>query len=380
MCSLESLVSTATMRGSIRPALMSETPTESRITRLFSSSACAAASGGPPVPVPSAPNWPGSIGRRGRRGRDRRHRDRRRRAGVRDAAAAAAPPGRRRGGSQQAAGLVEPQLVAAAELLGGTLHVRDPLAELVRVVHAEAAGDALRLDRLGLVEEPVDLLLRVVRRSPRTRPGSRCSRASGRSRWSPRPRSSGCAARTRRGRPSRAAPAGSRAPSPRRPSRRRWPAGPRRPPDTAPTVPASSSGGGAGAPGGACAGCSSFALIAAKTPEPPFSGGLAAGSARSAIAANRPDPSRRGGSGATATPPAAGAADRRRRGGGEHRHLRPGRRVAVEGHVDVVLMGAVREEAGRADRPGRADLGGAVASRRSPRSPPRGRARRGCRG
>ena len=68
VCSLESVVSTATMRGSIRPALMSATPTESRITRLFSSRACAAASGGPPVPVPSAPNCAGSIGAAGAAG------------------------------------------------------------------------------------------------------------------------------------------------------------------------------------------------------------------------------------------------------------------------------------------------------------------------
>ena len=51
-----SLVSTPTIRGSIRPALMSATPTESKVTFLFSRIARISASGLPPVPVPSWPN------------------------------------------------------------------------------------------------------------------------------------------------------------------------------------------------------------------------------------------------------------------------------------------------------------------------------------
>ena len=49
--------------------------------------------------------------------------------------------------------------VAAAVLRGGALDVRDPLAELLRVGDRLAARDALLLDRLGLVEEPLDLQL-----------------------------------------------------------------------------------------------------------------------------------------------------------------------------------------------------------------------------
>ena len=55
-----SLVSTATTRGSIRPALRSATPVESKTTLLFLSSASVSGLGGPPVP--SAPNCAGSTG------------------------------------------------------------------------------------------------------------------------------------------------------------------------------------------------------------------------------------------------------------------------------------------------------------------------------
>ena len=64
LCSWLSFVSTAMIRGSIRPALMSATPTESNVMFLFSRIASASASGLPPVPVPSWPNWSGSIGAR----------------------------------------------------------------------------------------------------------------------------------------------------------------------------------------------------------------------------------------------------------------------------------------------------------------------------
>ena len=55
-----SLVSTATTRGSIRPALRSETPSASKTTFLFSSSACVSGVGAPPLP--SAPSCDGSTG------------------------------------------------------------------------------------------------------------------------------------------------------------------------------------------------------------------------------------------------------------------------------------------------------------------------------
>ena len=64
LCSWLSFVSTATIRGSIRPALMSEIPTSSNVTFLFLRIASASASGLPPVPVPSWPNWSASIGAR----------------------------------------------------------------------------------------------------------------------------------------------------------------------------------------------------------------------------------------------------------------------------------------------------------------------------
>ena len=86
--------------------------------------------------------------------------------------------------SRQLAGLVEPQLVAAAVLLGGAFDVGDPLAALRRVL-AEvgvAAGDRLALDGERLVDEPLGLQLGLLADSPCRRPGSRCRRASGRSR------------------------------------------------------------------------------------------------------------------------------------------------------------------------------------------------------
>ena len=60
LCSPESLVSTATTRGSIRPALMSEMPSASKTMFLLCSSASASAPGGPPLPSP--PNCVGSMG------------------------------------------------------------------------------------------------------------------------------------------------------------------------------------------------------------------------------------------------------------------------------------------------------------------------------
>ena len=61
--------------------------------------------------------------------------------------------------ADQAVGLAEAERVAAAVLLGGALDVGDPLAELLRVGDRLAARDALLLDRLGLVEEPLELQL-----------------------------------------------------------------------------------------------------------------------------------------------------------------------------------------------------------------------------
>src|SRR5690349_13279932 len=55
-----SLVSTATTRGSMRPAFRSATPAESSTTFLFDRSASASRDGAPPVP--SAPNCDGSTG------------------------------------------------------------------------------------------------------------------------------------------------------------------------------------------------------------------------------------------------------------------------------------------------------------------------------
>ena len=60
LCSELSLVSTAMMRGSMRPSLMSLTPTSSSTTFLFLSSAAASADGSPPLP--SAPKSLGSTG------------------------------------------------------------------------------------------------------------------------------------------------------------------------------------------------------------------------------------------------------------------------------------------------------------------------------
>ena len=82
----------------------------------------------------------------GRDGRRRGVGDGARRAGARAPAGAA----RGRGGRalEQLVGLVEPELVAAAELLGGAFDVGDPLAELAGVVDGLAARDALGLDAL----------------------------------------------------------------------------------------------------------------------------------------------------------------------------------------------------------------------------------------
>ena len=90
--------------------------------------------------------------------------------------------GRLGGLAEQVVGLVEAQLVAAAELLGGPFDVGDPFAVLVGVVDRLAVGDALLLDGLGLVEEPLDLELGLVGVAGVRRRCSRCRRASGRSR------------------------------------------------------------------------------------------------------------------------------------------------------------------------------------------------------
>ena len=90
-------------------------------------------------------------GGRGRRGRD---------GGLLDGGGC----GRRRPApSEQPVGLAEAQLVAPAVLRGRPLDVGDPLAELLRVGDRLAAGDALLLDLLGGVEEPLDLQLGLVR-------------------------------------------------------------------------------------------------------------------------------------------------------------------------------------------------------------------------
>ncbi len=66
------------------------------------------------------------------------------------------------GVAEQPVGLAEAQRVAAAVLRGGALDVGDPVAELLGIGDRLAARDALLLDRLGLVEEPLDLQLRLV--------------------------------------------------------------------------------------------------------------------------------------------------------------------------------------------------------------------------
>ena len=63
---------------------------------------------------------------------------------------------------QEAAGLLEAQLVAAAVLHGRALDVGDPFAVAAGVVHRLAGRDALLLDSRGLIEEPLQLQLRLV--------------------------------------------------------------------------------------------------------------------------------------------------------------------------------------------------------------------------
>ena len=103
-------------------------------------------------------NWPDSpflgSGGSGGRGGDRRAGGRGSRGGG-----GSGRRGRGAGAAEQAVGLAEAQPVAAAVLLGGALDVGDPVAELVRVGDGLARADALLLDRLGLVEEPLDLEL-----------------------------------------------------------------------------------------------------------------------------------------------------------------------------------------------------------------------------
>ena len=93
----------------------------------------------------------------------------------------------RAGELDELARLGEPELISPAELLRRPLDVRDPLPPMSRIL-AEvgvARGDPRRADGVGLIDEPLDLELRMSRRSRRTGPDSRCPRAS---RSSPRRR------------------------------------------------------------------------------------------------------------------------------------------------------------------------------------------------
>ena len=110
-------------------------------------------------PAPARGSRPGAWRRRPRRRSPRPRRDRR------PAATAARAPRRaaRRRRREQPVGLLELGLVAAAVLRGGALDVGDPLAELVRVGDRLARDEPLALDRLGLVEEPLDLQLGLLR-------------------------------------------------------------------------------------------------------------------------------------------------------------------------------------------------------------------------
>ncbi len=149
LCFSVSLSSSAIIRGSTDPSPTSFCASASSTRFLFSSSALAAASPPPPTASAALPPAAGSIAAGG--GDDRGGGlDRRRSAGGRRVL-------------EQPLGRVELLLVAAAELLGGALDVGDPLAEGVGVVDRLAGGDALRLDGLGLVEEPLHLQLGLLR-------------------------------------------------------------------------------------------------------------------------------------------------------------------------------------------------------------------------
>ena len=140
------------MRGSTAPSRTSFCPSASSTMFLFCEQRGAAAS-----PPPAGRRRPTSAaaGRGARPGVCRSRRAARRPAGG--AAGAAAAGGRAL--LEQPLRLVEAQLVAAAVLLGGALDVGDPLAELARVVDRLAGREALLLDLLGGVEEPLGLQL-----------------------------------------------------------------------------------------------------------------------------------------------------------------------------------------------------------------------------
>ena len=154
--SWQSLVSTPTIRGSILPALMSATPTSSNTTFLFLSSASPSGSGLPPRAL--GPNWSGSIGRGAATGPPARarprtaprgRRARRARPGPRRALRAARRPPRAGAGSGRGTARRGARRRRSTRRTGSGRR-------------RMAARDALGLDRLGLVEEPVDLLRGVV--------------------------------------------------------------------------------------------------------------------------------------------------------------------------------------------------------------------------
>ena len=134
---------------------MSATPTSSSTMFLFFSSACASASGVPPVP--SWPNWSGSIGLRA--------------AGASGGEGAAAAGGGGRLGGLGRGGRGASR-AARSPPRGGAGSGRGTARRGVRrrrSTRRTGSGrrsacrrDALRLDLLGVVEEPVDLLLGIV--------------------------------------------------------------------------------------------------------------------------------------------------------------------------------------------------------------------------
>ena len=114
-------------------------------------------------PDRDAPVGTGQCGNAGRVGGGDRHGHRR--------AEPATRAGRRRGdcqdrcgtraaNSDQRARLVEPELVATAQLFGRALHVGDPFAVVVRV-----GGESARPGKCRLVDEPLQLQVHVVRES-----------------------------------------------------------------------------------------------------------------------------------------------------------------------------------------------------------------------
>ena len=271
--------------------------------------------------------------------------------------------------------MVELELVAAAELLGGAFDVGDPFAELAGVVDRLAAADALGFDGFGLVEEPVELLVGVVGVAgvvalvPEARGASGRSRresaspklrffrpdstseamtgvgVAGRVFWLRRPsrRRSAPWGRRRRGSPParrgrRRARRRGRGGVERRARRRPWPA-----PWTAlrnswesPGLP------GSGAAEATCAGWAT----AANSPDSFLGSGAAATAAQRRRAPRRPRPAAAsGGAGA------AGGA-----GGQLGGQLEVRGDLLLEADVDVVVMVGVGEIAGPGDRERRADL------------------------